>query len=74
MKITYEGWYRDLQLDVPFENLLQVQATIPKGILDSIKTGYERLIEEGEYDMTFEEYLGLIMIAGILSAEILGSV
>ena len=65
MKMTYEEYYKQFKFTVDYTPLMHIEAILPSGIVDAIKEGFNAAIDTGEYDFTFEEYCGMILLVGL---------
>lgn len=70
---TYKAAYDELNSLIRFggnfEDLQSVTGIIPRDILDAIKTGYNTAIELNAIECTFEEYVGMVIMSGVVMGQ-----
>lgn len=64
-KITYKDVYDILKFDMPMENLVPITGIIPEKILNIIKAQYNLAITMDDLDMTFEEFIGSVLLSTV---------
>lgn len=64
-KLTYKEIVESISGEIPFENLKTLSGLVPEKIINKIEKEYWDIIDNENFDMAFDEFVGIIILNGV---------
>ena len=64
-KLTYKEIFESIGNEIPFDNLKLLSGLVPEKIIDKIVKEYVDMTTNENFDLTFDEWVGVIILNGV---------